>query len=85
MKVEDYLQKSTDSVEEIYESPEDSYRILIMKYKTSRRDDAGIILELKSKLLSKDQVKLELARQNDSVVLVYTHLRNHTMMYDEVS
>lgn len=79
------LEPDAQGVEGIYYTVDSTYKIGIIKNKTERRDYVGIILQSKTKLWSKGQVKLELKMMNDSVMEVYTYLRNHSLNYDQVT
>ena len=77
--------KNTDQhIEGIYRTADSVYEIAIIKNKTELRDYAGIVLQSKTRLWSRGQVKMELRKANDSVLEVYTYLRNHALSYDEV-
>ena len=69
---------------EIYSTPDGTYTIALIKSPNERRDYAGVILNSKTKLWEKGQVKLEVKQLNDSVLQVYSYLRNHSLNYDEV-
>jgi hypothetical protein len=70
-------------IEGIYKTPDGTYTIGLVKMPDERRDYAGIILSSTSKLWEPGQVKLEFKQLNDSIVQVYTYLRNHSLNYDE--
>lgn len=69
------------SIEGIYFTGDTTYIIAITKNKTIRRDYVGVIVSSKTALWEKDQVKLELKIRGDSVVELFSHLRNHTIDY----
>jgi hypothetical protein len=71
-------------LEGIYKSPDGTYTIGLVKMPNQRRDYAGIILSSATKLWQPGQVKLELKQVNDSIMQVYSYLRNHSLSYDEV-
>lgn len=80
-----YLQQLKDpGLEGIYRTPDGTYTIAVVKKQNDRRDFAGIILSSSSRLWQKGQVKLELKQLNDSVLQVYSYLRNHSLNYDEL-
>lgn len=80
-----YLQQLKEpGIEGIYRTMDGTYTIALLRKPTERRDYAGIILSSASKLWHKGQVKLELKQVNDSIVQVYSYLRNHSLSYDEV-
>ncbi|HYC30125.1 MAG TPA: S41 family peptidase, partial [Chitinophagaceae bacterium] len=76
--------KDLSGLEGIYSTPDGTYTIAVIKSPNETRDYAGVILSSKSKLWETGQVKLELKQLNDSVLQVYTYLRNHSLNYDEV-
>lgn len=71
-------------LEGIYKTPDGTYTIGLVKMPNERRDYAGIVISSTTKLWQQGQVKLEVKQLNDSVLQVYSYLRNHSLSYDEV-
>jgi hypothetical protein len=68
-----YLQNAPEpSIEGIYQTPDGTYTMAVIKNATAIRDYAGVILASRTKLWAKGQVKLELKQVNDSIFDVYT-------------
>ena len=84
LKILDFIRNSTDPTEGIYQTPDQTYTIAVLKDKTADRDYAGIILNSKSKLWTRHQVKLELKRLNDSTAERYLYLRNHSLDFQRI-
>ncbi|MGB8192249.1 MAG: S41 family peptidase [Chitinophagaceae bacterium] len=80
-----YLQNAQElGIEGIYQTPDGTYTMAVIKNATAIRDYAGVILASRTKLWAKGQVKLELKQVNDSIFDVYTYLRNHALNYDQM-
>lgn len=79
-----YLQQPADSsIEGIYKTADGTYTVALVKNKTNLRDYAGIILDSKTKLWQKGQVKMEVKQLTDSSFEIYTLLRNHSLEYNQ--
>ena len=80
-----YLQQQRDpGIEGIYKTPDGTYTIAFIKKTGGASEYAGTILESKTKLWQKDQVKVELRIANDSVAELYMYMRNHSLNYDQI-
>jgi len=84
LKIIELIKNSKDPTEGIYQTPDQTYTIAVLKDKTPDRDYAGIILNSKSKLWTRHQVKLELKRLNDSTAEQYSYLRNHSLDFQRI-
>jgi hypothetical protein len=79
-----YLQQPAEStIEGIYKTPDGTYTVALIKDKTSIRDYVGIILDSKTKLWQKGQVKMEVKQLTDSTFEIYSLLRNHSLDYNQ--
>ena len=78
------LLKKTDtmSIEGIYNHNKGIYTVAVIKNQTAFRDYIGIIIESKTRLWKKGQVKFELKQVNDSLMDVYLSLKNHRIDYE---
>ena len=86
MQLMQYLQQAKEpGIEGIYATPDGTYTIALIKKPNDKRDYAGIILNSKTKLWQKGQVKLEIKQANDSMMDLYIYMRNHSLNYDQVS
>lgn len=80
-----YLQQSAEpSIEGIYKTADGTYTIALVKSKTNLRDYAGIILDSKTKLWQKGQVKVEVKQLTDTTFEIYSLLRNHALEYNQI-
>jgi Peptidase family S41 len=74
-----------DSLEGIYTTNDGIYTVALLKNKNRQRDYAALILNSRTILWSKGQVKFELKKVNDSLYDGFFAYRNHTINYEEVS
>ncbi len=82
--IDSITRRSKDPMEGIYQTPEGTYKVLLFKNKNQNRDYAAVIIESKTRLWAKDQVKFELKRTTDSTLQYFGYLRNHGLNYDEL-
>ena len=78
------LKKSTDPIEGIYYTPDQAYKVALLKNKNNNRDYAAIILQSKTKLWNRGQVKFELKKDTDSTMHYFGYLRNHGQAYEQL-
>jgi hypothetical protein len=72
---------SIDSIVNIYESSDKTYKIAIVKNKNYCRDYVGIIIDSKTPLWKKGQVKLELKSKGNNYYDIYVYLRNYSISF----
>lgn len=80
-----YLKQSKDPIEGIYNTPDGSYKVAVLKNKTDGRDYAAIIMNAATPLWTKGQVKFELKTENDTLVHYFGYQRNHAMIYEPIT
>jgi len=78
------IKYSKDPTEGIYQTPDQTYTIAVLEDKTPDRDYVGVILNSKSKLWTRHQIKVELKRLNDSTAEQYLYLRNHSLDFQRI-
>jgi hypothetical protein len=83
--IDKYLAASADPVEGIYTVPGNIYKVALLKNKTPNRDYAGIIVESATRLWTPGQVKFELKKESESLYHYYGYLRNHAMVYEQLT
>jgi len=72
---------SLNSIENNYQTADSSYSVSIVKSQNLFRDYAGVILESKSQLWKKGQVKFELKEVGDNTYDMIMYMRNHSLRY----
>ncbi len=78
---EHFTQFPFDDVKGIYETKDGTYKIVIVEDRTPLRDYVGVILESKSKLWIKGQIKLELKEIEAQRFNAFVYMRNHSLIY----
>ena len=68
----------------IYETADSSYKVAVVKSKTQFRDFIGVIVDSKSKLWKKGQVKFELKKKKKNLYEGFFYSRNHSLIYKTV-
>ncbi|TAF63915.1 MAG: hypothetical protein EAZ55_12470 [Cytophagales bacterium] len=74
-----YLSQSKDPIEGIYD--DGVYRVAVLKNQTAWRDYYGVILDAKTSLWERGQVKLEIKKRTDDFYDLWLYLRNHNLQY----
>lgn len=74
-------QNKIDKIENIYVTDDGAYKVAVVKNKNEFRDYVGIILESKSPLWKKGQVKFELKKVNKNSYDMLLYMRNHSLKY----
>jgi hypothetical protein len=75
------IRNPLDSIENIYTISEGVYKVAVVENKNDFRDYAGVIVDSKTPLWEKGQVKFELKRTSDSTYNMYTYMRDHSLMF----
>lgn len=84
-QVVQYLQQlQQPGLEGIYATPDGTYTIAFLKKPNDKRDYAGIILNSKTELWQKGQVKVEMKQVNDSSMDLLMYMRNHSLSYEQI-
>ena len=78
------VKNSDDPLKGVYETPDGTYQVAVMKVKNSYRDYVGVILHSNTRLWTTGQIKFEFKLVGDSVMEYYSYLRNHGLNYDEI-
>ena len=68
----------------IYETADSSYKVAVVKSKTKFRDFVGVIIDSKTKLWKKGQVKFELKEKSKNLYEGFFYSRNHSLSYKTV-
>lgn len=80
LKKEDFKQYPIEDIRGVYNLGE-FYKIAIIPNKTPFRDYIGVILESKSKLWKKGQVKVEIKKVGKNHYEAFSYLRNHSLRF----
>lgn len=74
-------QNSFEKIENIFETDDGVYKVAVVKNKNINRDYVGVILEAKTPLWKKGQVKFELKKVGKKTYDLLLYMRNHSMKY----
>lgn len=80
-KESDLKQYPIDDIRGIYHTSDDSYKIAVIPNKTSFRDYIGVIMESKTKLWKKGQVKIEIKKIGENKYQAFSYFRNHSLHF----
>ena len=79
----DFDQYRLNDIRGLYQTKSGTYKIAIIPDKTPFRDYIGVIVESKTKLWKKGQVKMELKKKPDSENYeAFVFMRNHSLSYE---
>ncbi|MFY7810367.1 MAG: S41 family peptidase [Flavobacterium sp.] len=81
---ENFKIEENNSLNEIvntFQMNDNTYTVAIVKSKTNFRDFAGIIIDSKTPLWKKGQVKFELKEKSKNVFDMFLYMRNHSLEY----
>lgn len=73
--------KSLNSIENLYQTDNGVYTISIIKNKNKFRDYVGVIVDSKTPLWKKGQVKIELKKVGVNTYDMFMYMRNHSIKY----
>jgi Peptidase family S41 len=82
---ERFNNRPLNSIEGLYQTPDKAYTVALIKNKTKYRDYAAVILNSKTSLWTRGQVKFELKQLNDSLFEAFISLRNHSLNYEQIN
>src|SRR5690606_29878443 len=74
-------QKNTRKLENIYQTDDSVYTVAIIKNKNNFRDYVGVIIDSKTPLWKKGQVKFELKQVGNDTYDMFLYMRNHSLKY----
>ena len=74
-------QNRNENIENIYETDDGIYKVAVLKNKNINRDYVGIILESKTTLWKKGQVKFELKKVGKNTYDMLLYMKNHSIKY----
>ncbi|WP_420574869.1 S41 family peptidase [Kordia sp.] len=72
---------SIQHIENQYQTKDAAYTVAIVKSKNEFRDYAGVIIDSKTPLWKKGQVKFELKKVKENTYDMFTYMRNHSLQY----
>jgi hypothetical protein len=74
-------QNSFEKIENIFETDDGVYKVAVVKNKNINRDYVGVILESKTPLWKKGQVKFEIKKVGKNTFDMLLYMRNHSLKY----
>ena len=78
----DFEQYAQDDIRGLYQTADTSYTIAVIPQKNALRDYIGVIIDSKTKLWTKGQVKFELKTKPQGGFAAFVYMRNHSIVYD---
>ena len=70
-------------IENIYQTKDADYTVSIVKNKNEFRDYVGVIIDSKTPLWKKGQVKFELKKVKENTYDMFTYMRDHSLRYSK--
>lgn len=74
-------QNKFEKIENIYETDDGVYKVAVVRNKNVERDYVGVIIESKTPLWKKGQVKFELKKVGNNTYDMLLYMKNHSLRY----
>lgn len=84
LKLKNLVKTTLNDVRGIYETADSSYKVAVVESKNQFRDYIGVIIDSKSKLWKKGQVKFELKKKKENLYEGFFYSRYHSLIYKTV-
>lgn len=76
-----FVNQDISSIENIYQSKDSVYTVRIIKQKNGVRDYVGVIIDSRTPLWTKGQIKFELISKDDKKFDMLLYMRDHSIKY----